>query len=84
LESSGNSDLHRDVNQVNGYGMRTELMTPGQAYDAGHDASVEQWPWNRAGTRGLRRRVLPRPAHGDHCASPALESAAVKAVANEG
>ncbi len=39
-KGSVKSDLHWDVNQVNGYGVRTELMTPRQAYDAGHDASV--------------------------------------------
>jgi hypothetical protein len=42
-ESSVPSALHWDVHSVKGYGVRTELMTPRRAYDAGHEASVEHW-----------------------------------------
>ena len=40
-ESSVKSGLHYDVHFVKGYGIRTEMMTPRAAYDAGHEATVE-------------------------------------------
>jgi hypothetical protein len=43
------------VHSVKDYGVRTVLMTPRQAYDAGHEASVEHW----LGTEQEHEAIVP-------------------------
>ena len=54
-ESSVRSALHWDVHSVKGYGVRTEIMTPRQAYDAGHEAHAE----NHLGTEHEHQPIIP-------------------------
>jgi hypothetical protein len=49
------SAMYWDINKVKGYGVRTEMMTPRQAYDAGHEASVEHW----LGTQQEHEAIVP-------------------------